>query len=197
MGFFFFSNLSTYITLELEHIVASYLGANNPAPVEPYELLLCFDPLVGCVCVCVFFPLATFVHFSRASSLRISLLLFCFVVSFRENLSSDFCPRTFAKMTDGPKGTYTFIDVLLAIILPPLGVFFKYGCEVCTYVCMYVCLVVIVVFLLLHHHHQLWNFNLSLNLLFCFVLFRFFLSFNIWSMVVDMIMSCQRILLVG
>jgi hypothetical protein len=28
-------------------------------------------------------------------------------------------------------------------------------------------------------------------------LFRFFLSFNIWSMVVDMIMSCQRILLVG
>jgi uncharacterized membrane protein YqaE (UPF0057 family) len=46
-------------------------------------------------------------------------------------------------MSDGTsKGTYTFVDVLLAIILPPLGVFFKYGCEVCTYVC----LVVVVVF---------------------------------------------------
>ncbi len=127
------------------------------------------------MCVCVFF-LATFVHSSRASSSQIppSFVLFCFVVSFGKISSSDFGPRTFATMPDGTKGTYTFIDVLLAILLPPLGVFFKYGCEVCTYVCL---VVVVVVFLLLHH--QLWNFNLSLNLLFHFV--SFFLSiFGAW-----------------
>jgi uncharacterized membrane protein YqaE (UPF0057 family) len=28
--------------------------------------------------------------------------------------------------------TATFIDLILAIILPPLGVFLKYGCEVRT-----------------------------------------------------------------
>jgi uncharacterized membrane protein YqaE (UPF0057 family) len=115
----------------------------------------------------VLFFLATFLHFSRASSSQISFLCFVLLFLLGKNLSSDFGPRTFAKMTDGTKGTYTFIDVLLAILLPPLGVFFKYGCEVCTYVCL-----VVVVFLLLHHH--LWNFNLSVNLLLCFVSFRFF-----------------------
>ncbi|CAM6022588.1 unnamed protein product [Sphagnum balticum] len=39
-------------------------------------------------------------------------------------------------MTDGTKGTYTFIDVLLAILLPPLGVFFKYGCEMEFWLCL-------------------------------------------------------------
>jgi uncharacterized membrane protein YqaE (UPF0057 family) len=28
-------------------------------------------------------------------------------------------------------GTATCIDIILAIILPPLGVFFKFGCGVC------------------------------------------------------------------
>jgi uncharacterized membrane protein YqaE (UPF0057 family) len=28
-------------------------------------------------------------------------------------------------------GTATCIDIVLAIILPPLGVFFKFGCGVC------------------------------------------------------------------
>lgn len=29
------------------------------------------------------------------------------------------------------QGTATFIDIILAIILPPLGVFLKFGCHVC------------------------------------------------------------------
>ncbi|CAL0300158.1 unnamed protein product [Lupinus luteus] len=28
------------------------------------------------------------------------------------------------------EGTATFIDIILAIILPPLGVFLKFGCKV-------------------------------------------------------------------
>ncbi|KAH9560475.1 hypothetical protein CY35_06G106700 [Sphagnum magellanicum] len=39
-------------------------------------------------------------------------------------------------MTDGTKGTWTFIDVLLAILLPPLGVFFKYGFEMEFWLCL-------------------------------------------------------------
>ena len=31
-------------------------------------------------------------------------------------------------------GTATFIDILLAILLPPLGVFLRYGCEVITWI---------------------------------------------------------------
>jgi uncharacterized membrane protein YqaE (UPF0057 family) len=85
----------------------------------------------------VFFFLATFVHFSRASSSQISLLLFCFVVPFGKTYQVIFnCSRAFAKMTDGTKGTYTFIDVLLAILLPPLGVFFKYGFEMEFWLCL-------------------------------------------------------------
>ncbi len=189
---FLFSNLSTYITLELEHIVASYLGASSPTPVESVELL-CFDPLVGCVCVyvCVFFfpckHLCIFLELLLHKSPF--FVLFCFVLLFLlgKFYQVNFGPRTFATMPDGTKGTYTFIDVLLAIILPPLGVFFKYGFEVCTYVCL---VVVVVVFLLLHHHQllELQSFIESL------VSFGFFLSFNIWSMV-DMIVSCQRICL--
>lgn len=34
------------------------------------------------------------------------------------------------KMPVGTRGPYTFLDVLLAILLPPLGVFLKYGCQV-------------------------------------------------------------------
>ncbi|CAN4110862.1 unnamed protein product [Withania somnifera] len=30
----------------------------------------------------------------------------------------------------------TFIDILLAIILPPLGVFLKFGCEVEFWICL-------------------------------------------------------------
>jgi uncharacterized membrane protein YqaE (UPF0057 family) len=119
------------------------------------------------------------VHFSRASSSQISFLCFVLLFLLGKFYQVNFGPRTFATMPDGTKGTYTCIDVLLAIILPPLGVFFKYGFEVCTYVCICLVVVVVVVFLLLLHHHQLWNFNLSLNLLFCFV--SFFLSiFGAW-----------------
>ncbi|XP_074292127.1 hydrophobic protein RCI2B [Silene latifolia] len=32
--------------------------------------------------------------------------------------------------------TATFIDILLAIILPPLGVFLKYGCEMEFWICL-------------------------------------------------------------
>lgn len=39
-------------------------------------------------------------------------------------------PEHFAKMPIGSRGAYTFVDVLLAIILPPLGVFLKYGLQV-------------------------------------------------------------------
>jgi hypothetical protein len=33
-------------------------------------------------------------------------------------------------MPVGSRGAYTFVDIILAIILPPLGVFLKYGCQV-------------------------------------------------------------------
>jgi uncharacterized membrane protein YqaE (UPF0057 family) len=33
-------------------------------------------------------------------------------------------------MPVGSRGAYTFIDIILAIILPPLGVFLKYGLQV-------------------------------------------------------------------
>ncbi|KMT14113.1 hypothetical protein BVRB_4g079350 [Beta vulgaris subsp. vulgaris] len=32
--------------------------------------------------------------------------------------------------------TATFIDIILAIILPPLGVFLKYGCKVEFWICL-------------------------------------------------------------
>ncbi|KAL9237565.1 hypothetical protein vseg_012097 [Gypsophila vaccaria] len=32
--------------------------------------------------------------------------------------------------------TSTFIDILLAILLPPLGVFLKYGCEMEFWICL-------------------------------------------------------------
>ncbi|BBN06088.1 hypothetical protein MPTK1_3g18270 [Marchantia polymorpha subsp. ruderalis] len=32
--------------------------------------------------------------------------------------------------------TSTFIDVLLALILPPLGVFLKFGCQVEFWICL-------------------------------------------------------------
>ncbi|KAL2941783.1 Hydrophobic protein RCI2B [Bienertia sinuspersici] len=32
--------------------------------------------------------------------------------------------------------TATFIDVILAILLPPLGVFFKYGCKIEFWICL-------------------------------------------------------------
>ncbi|KAL9240744.1 hypothetical protein vseg_014928 [Gypsophila vaccaria] len=32
--------------------------------------------------------------------------------------------------------TATFIDILLAIILPPLGVFLKFGCQVEFWICL-------------------------------------------------------------
>ncbi|KQK21547.1 hydrophobic protein LTI6A [Brachypodium distachyon] len=32
--------------------------------------------------------------------------------------------------------TATFIDLILAIILPPLGVFLKYGCEIEFWICL-------------------------------------------------------------
>ncbi|KAL9251085.1 Hydrophobic protein LTI6A-like protein [Drosera capensis] len=34
------------------------------------------------------------------------------------------------------EGTLNCIDILLAIILPPLGVFFKYGCHVEFWICL-------------------------------------------------------------
>ncbi|MFS8017203.1 putative proteolipid membrane potential modulator [Helianthus anomalus] len=33
-------------------------------------------------------------------------------------------------------GTLTFIDIILAIILPPLGVFLKFGCKVEFWICV-------------------------------------------------------------
>ncbi|CAM6116129.1 unnamed protein product [Calypogeia fissa] len=33
-------------------------------------------------------------------------------------------------------GTATFCDVILAILLPPLGVFFKYGCALEFWICV-------------------------------------------------------------
>ncbi|XP_059313386.1 hydrophobic protein RCI2B-like [Lycium ferocissimum] len=33
-------------------------------------------------------------------------------------------------------GTATFIDILLAILLPPLGVFLKCGCEMEFWICL-------------------------------------------------------------
>eukprot|EP01018_Ginkgo_biloba_P014323 Gb_13816 [translate_table: standard] len=41
--------------------------------------------------------------------------------------------REVASMADN---TATFLDVLLAIILPPLGVFFKHGCRVEFWICL-------------------------------------------------------------
>ncbi|KAK4760738.1 hypothetical protein SAY87_005631 [Trapa incisa] len=41
-------------------------------------------------------------------------------------------------MADG--NTATCIDILLAIILPPLGVFFKYGCGVEFWICCFLTL---------------------------------------------------------
>ncbi|KAL8091959.1 hypothetical protein AgCh_034294 [Apium graveolens] len=34
------------------------------------------------------------------------------------------------------QGTATFIDIILAIILPPLGVFLKFGCHVEFWICL-------------------------------------------------------------
>ncbi|XP_074381518.1 hydrophobic protein RCI2A [Apium graveolens] len=33
-------------------------------------------------------------------------------------------------------GTATFIDIILAIILPPLGVFLRFGCKVEFWICL-------------------------------------------------------------
>ncbi|CAN6185090.1 unnamed protein product, partial [Urochloa humidicola] len=42
-------------------------------------------------------------------------------------------PPLVEKMSDG---TATCIDIILAIILPPLGVFFKFGCGVEFWICL-------------------------------------------------------------
>ncbi|KAJ7977798.1 Hydrophobic protein like [Quillaja saponaria] len=34
------------------------------------------------------------------------------------------------------RGTANFLDIVLAIILPPLGVFLKFGCEVEFWICL-------------------------------------------------------------
>ncbi|XWS64398.1 hypothetical protein CRYUN_Cryun05aG0001100 [Craigia yunnanensis] len=34
------------------------------------------------------------------------------------------------------RGTATCIDIILAIILPPLGVFLKYGCQAEFWICL-------------------------------------------------------------
>ncbi|XP_076942823.1 hydrophobic protein LTI6B-like [Bidens hawaiensis] len=34
------------------------------------------------------------------------------------------------------EGTLNCIDIILAIILPPLGVFFKFGCQVEFWICV-------------------------------------------------------------
>ncbi|KAJ0015077.1 hypothetical protein Pint_21862 [Pistacia integerrima] len=34
------------------------------------------------------------------------------------------------------RGTATFIDIIVAIILPPLGVFLKFGCEAEFWICL-------------------------------------------------------------
>jgi hypothetical protein len=133
-----------------------------------------------CVYVCVFFSLATFVHFSRASSSQISFLcfvLFCFVVSFGKILSSEFWSQELlppCRMEQ--KGLIPSLMCYWPSSCLLLECFSNMGSR---YVHTYACLVVVVVFLLLLHHHQLWNFNLSLNLLFCFI--SFFLSiFGAW-----------------
>ncbi|KAG6545350.1 hypothetical protein Mapa_013199 [Marchantia paleacea] len=33
-------------------------------------------------------------------------------------------------------GAMTFVDIILAIILPPLGVFLKYGCRLEFWICL-------------------------------------------------------------
>eukprot|EP01018_Ginkgo_biloba_P035374 Gb_22722 [translate_table: standard] len=33
-------------------------------------------------------------------------------------------------------GTATFVDILIAILLPPLGVFLKYGCKIEFWICL-------------------------------------------------------------
>jgi uncharacterized membrane protein YqaE (UPF0057 family) len=78
------------------------------------------SPLPACVCVCVCSS-ATLLYSLWE---RVSYLFF-----------------HFSKMPVGSRGAYTFVDVLLAIILPPLGVFLKYGLRVSfrAYLCSYVC----------------------------------------------------------
>ncbi|KAK1281268.1 Hydrophobic protein LTI6B [Acorus gramineus] len=44
------------------------------------------------------------------------------------------------------EGTLNCIDILLAIILPPLGVFLKFGCHVYTNLIPYVCMYVLICF---------------------------------------------------
>jgi uncharacterized membrane protein YqaE (UPF0057 family) len=39
-------------------------------------------------------------------------------------------------MPVGSRGAYTFVDIILAIILPPLGVFLKYGCQMEFWICL-------------------------------------------------------------
>jgi uncharacterized membrane protein YqaE (UPF0057 family) len=39
-------------------------------------------------------------------------------------------------MPIGSRGAYTFVDVVLAILLPPLGVFLKYGCQMEFWICL-------------------------------------------------------------
>ncbi|CAN1133513.1 Hydrophobic protein RCI2B [Linum perenne] len=34
------------------------------------------------------------------------------------------------------RGTDRFVEIILAILLPPLGVFLKYGCEVEFWICL-------------------------------------------------------------
>ncbi|KAG6550868.1 hypothetical protein Mapa_007482 [Marchantia paleacea] len=33
-------------------------------------------------------------------------------------------------------GAMTFVDIILAIILPPLGVFLKFGCQIEFWICL-------------------------------------------------------------
>jgi uncharacterized membrane protein YqaE (UPF0057 family) len=39
-------------------------------------------------------------------------------------------------MPIGSRGAYTFVDIILAIILPPLGVFLKYGLQREFWICL-------------------------------------------------------------
>ncbi|MGI4370270.1 YqaE/Pmp3 family membrane protein, partial [Klebsiella pneumoniae] len=58
------------------------------------------------------------------SQLSCSLSVICFCI---------WCCNKSVKMSDS---TATCIDILLAIILPPLGVFLKFGCQVEFWICL-------------------------------------------------------------
>lgn len=74
------------------------------------------------------------------------------------------------------EGTATCIDILLAIILPPLGVFLKFGCQVPNSFIFFISFHISLIFIFLSYSFFMWLINNSDRVLDMFVADPFRLS---------------------